>query len=154
MDEQRRDKKEEGEKDETREDTALLQKIEDIEDKYKRALADYQNLQRRTQEEKREWAKLSNKDIVLKLLPILDTLMLAEKHTKDQNFSLTVQQFLQVLEQEGVKRIKTVGEEFDPRLMECVTTQKGELHKVLEEVRAGYMMYDQVLRSAQVIVGA
>ena len=124
-----------------------------LEDNYKRALADYQNLQRRTVDEKREWAKLSNKDLVLKFLPILDTLMLAEKHTQDKNFVLTVQQFLSALEQEGVKRIDTVGKEFDPNLMECVTTQEGEKNKVLEELRAGYTMFDNVLRSAQVIVG-
>lgn len=134
-------------------DSVLLQKIEELEDKYRRALADYQNLQRRTQDEKREWARFSNKDLILKFLPILDTLMLAEKHTKDQNFVLTVQQFLSALEQEGVKRIKTVGEEFNPHTMECVTTQEGEENKILEEVRAGYTLFDQVLRSAQVIVG-
>src|SRR5512146_2807060 len=79
------------------EESALLQKLEETESKYKRALADYQNLVRRTHQEKQEWARLSNRDLVLKLLPILDTLMLAEKHTKDQTFVLTVQQFLQVL---------------------------------------------------------
>ncbi len=139
--------KEEGEKED------LLQKVQELEDKYKRALADYQNLQRRTQDEKREWARFSNKDLILKFLPILDTLMLAEKHTKDQNFVLTVQQFLQALEQEGIKRIKTVGEDFNPHTMECVTTAEGEENKVLEEVRAGYTLFDQVLRSAQVVVG-
>lgn len=139
------------------EDQALLQKIKELEDKYRRALADYQNLQRRTIEEKREWARLSNKEVLLKLLPILDTLMLAEKHTKDQNFILTVQQFLSTLEQEGVKRIKTIGEEFNPHTMEAVSTTQvleKEKGKVVEEMRAGYMFYETVLRAAQVIVGA
>lgn len=131
----------------------LLQKVQELEDKYKRALADYQNLQRRTLEEKREWARLSNKDLILKILPILDTLMLAEKHTKDQNFVLTVQQFLHALEEEGVKRIKTVGEEFNPHTMEAVSTAEGEKGKVVEEMRAGYLFYETVLRPAQVIVG-
>ncbi len=133
--------------------TALLQKVTDAEDKYKRALADYQNLVRRTLDEKREWARLANKDLVLKFLPILDILMLAEKHTKDQNFVLIVSQFLSVLEQEGVQRIKTVGEEFDPHAMEAVSTGDGEKGKVLDEARAGYMFYDTVLRPAQVVVG-
>lgn len=133
---------------------ALLQKIEELEDKYRRALADYQNLQRRTQEEKQEWARFSNKEMVLKLLPILDTLMLAEKHTQDKNFVLTVQHFLQALEQEGVKRIKTIGEDFNPHTMEAVSTTEGEKNKIVEEMRAGYMFYDTVLRPAQVIVGA
>lgn len=135
---------------------ALKEQVARFEDNYKRALADYQNLQRRTQEEKREWARLSNKDLILKLLPILDTLMLAEKHTKDQNFVLTVQQFLSALEQEGVKRIKTIDEEFNPHTMEAVSTteSKDKKGKVVEEMRAGYMFYDTILRAAQVIVGA
>lgn len=136
---------------------ALKDLASQLENNYKRALADYQNLQRRTQEEKSEWIKMAGKDLVLKFLPVLDTLMLAEKHTKDQNFALTVQQFLQVLQDEGVERIKTVGEEFNPQTMEAVTTQeaeKGEKGKVLEEARAGYMYYNIILRPAQVIVGA
>lgn len=134
--------------------TALTQTAAKFEDAYKRALADYQNLVRRTQEEKREWAKLSNKDLVLKLLPILDTLMLAEKHTKDQNFVMTVQQFLQVLKDEGIERIVTIGEEFNPHTMEAVSTVEGDTGKVVEEARAGYMFENVVLRPAQVIVGA
>lgn len=147
------DNEEKGKAEDT-EKEALLQKVQELEDKYRRALADYQNLQRRTQDEKREWARFSNKDVILKLLPILDTLMLAEKHTQDQNFVLTVQQFLSALEQEGVKRIKTVGEDFNPHTMEAVATTEGEKGKVVEEMRAGYMFYDTVLRAAQVIVGA
>lgn len=132
----------------------FLQQLEELDQKYKRALADYQNVVRRTREEKQEWAKLSNKELILKILPILDTLMLAEKHTKDQTFALTVGQFLQVLEQDGVKRIKTIGEEFDPHTMEAVSTTDGEKGKVLDELRAGYMFGEIVLRPAQVIVGA
>lgn len=138
---------------ENSENQALLQQLEELDQKYKRALADYQNLQRRTLEEKREWAKFSNRDLVLKLLPILDTLMLAEKHTKDQTFVLTVGQFLQVLRDEGIERIKTIGETFDPMLMEAVETRIGEEHKVLEEVKAGFRSGDVILRPALVVVG-
>lgn len=123
------------------------------EDKYKRALADYQNLQRRTQEQKSEWIKAANRDLILKILPVLDTLMLAAKHVDDKGLQLSIDQFLKLLETEGVTRIKTIGEEFNPHTMECVTTQPGEEGKVLEELRAGFMLYDVILRSAQVIVG-
>lgn len=139
--------------DNTEEFEKVKEQVIRLEDNYKRALADYQNLLRRTQDEKREWAKFSNKDLVLKFLPILDTLMLAEKHTKDQNFVLTVQQFLSTLLQEGVERIKTIGEDFNPQTMEAVSTADGESGKVLDELRAGYMFEDTVLRPAQVIVG-
>ena len=131
----------------------LLQQVEEADQKYKRALADYQNLVRRTADEKREWARFSNKELVLKLLPILDTLMLAEKHTKDQTFGLVVQQFLQVLEQEGIRKIKTAGEAFNPHTMDAITTLDGEEGKVVEEIRAGFTLGDIVLRPAQVAVG-
>jgi len=123
------------------------------EDKYKRALADYQNLVRRTQEQKIEWARSSNRELLLKVLPILDTLMLAQKHSSDEGFTISVTQFLKVLEEEGIKKIKTVGENFDPHTMEAVGTTEGEEGHVVEEVRAGFMMHDIVLRSAQVLVG-
>lgn len=131
----------------------LNKKIIAAEEKYKRAIADYQNLQRRTQEQKTEWIKSANKDLLLKMLPVLDTLMLAWKHITDKGLQITIDQFLKLLEQEGLTRIKTIGEEFNPHTMEAITTLEGEEGKVLEEVRPGFMLYDSVLRSAQVIVG-
>lgn len=131
----------------------LQKQLEEFEGKYKRALADYQNLQKRVQEEKSEWIRSSNRDLLLRLLPVLDTLMMAEKHLQDQGLTVSINQFLDTLKAEGVTRIKTVGEEFDPHTMECVTTENGEENKVLEELRAGYMIYDKVLRAAQVKVG-
>jgi len=124
-----------------------------LDNNYKRALADYQNLQRRTQEEKTEWIMTANKQLVLKLLPILDTLMLAEEHTKDKSFTLTVQQFLQLLKEEGIERIKTIGESFDPLVMEAVETREGEDLKVLEELKAGFRSGEIIIRPAFVVVG-
>ena len=129
------------------------QKIAELESQAKRYLADYQNLQRHTQEQKGEWIRSANRDLLLKLLPVLDTLMLAQKHTQDKGIELSINQFLHILTQEGLTRIKTIGEEFNPYHMEAVGTTDGEEGKVIEEARAGFMLFDQVLRSAQVIVG-
>jgi molecular chaperone GrpE len=131
----------------------LHHKLEDAESKYRRALADYHNLQKRVSEEKQDWVRSANKELLLRLLPVLDTLELAYKHVNDQGLKVSINQFLDTLKAEGVTKIKTVGEEFDPHLMECVTTEEGEENKVLEELRAGYIMYDKVLRPAQVKVG-
>src|SRR5260221_14200086 len=128
-------------------------KLQKAEGNYKRAVADYQNLQRRTQEEKVSWIKSASKDLILKMLPVLDTLILANKHLKDKGLDLSIDQFLKVLKEEGVEKIETIGKDFDPNLMEAITTQVGEDGKVLEEIRAGYRLYDQVLRTAQVVVG-
>lgn len=131
----------------------LKNKLTECESNYKRALADYQNLQRRVQEEKIGWIQSANKDLLLKLLPILDTLMLAYKHLNDKGLELSIQQFLDILEKEGVRKIETIGKQFDPHTMEGVEIVEGENGKVIEEIRAGYMLYDKVIRPAQVKVG-
>jgi molecular chaperone GrpE len=131
------------------EETELL----NLENQLKRALADYQNLEKRIAEEKGSWIKAANKNLLLQLLPGLDSLLLAEKHTQDEGVKLSIKHFLDILENEGVKKIETAGKDFDPNLMEAAGTVQGEENKVIEEVRAGYLLYDSVLRPAQVIVG-
>ena len=131
----------------------LKQKAEECENSYKRALADYQNLQKRTSEERINWLKIANKDLLLRLLPILDTLMLAHKHTGSEEIKVGVNQFVDTLKAEGVTRIETVKKDFDPEFMEALEVVEGEDGKVLDEVRAGFMIHDKLLRAAQVKVG-
>ena len=151
-DEKKKEKKEK-ETEEQDEVIKLTEQVKTCEEKYKRALADYQNLEKRTREERVEWIKSSSRDLLLRLLPVLDTLMLAGQHTTDKTIQVTVQQFLDVLTAEGVKRIETVGKHFDAHLMECVETIEGEEGKVVEEVRAGYTLFEKLLRPALVKVG-
>jgi len=145
-----------GEEEKSSEGDTVQEHIKDLENKYKRALADYQNLEKRVREERREWIISANKDLILRLLPILDTLILASNHSKDQALLVTTQQFLDILKSENVEKIKTDGEEFDPTIMEVISTQEvdpSEEGKVLQEVRVGYRIGDKILRVAQVIVG-
>ena len=127
--------------------------LENLENQLKRALADYQNLEKRIHEEKSSWIKTANKELLLRLIPGLDSLILAEKHTQDEGVKISIKHFLDILEQEGVKQIETKGKDFDPNLMEAVSATEGEDGKVLEELRAGYVLNGQTLRPAQVIVG-
>ena len=139
------------------EELAKLQELaSQLDNQLKRSLADYQNLQRRVQEEKAGWIRMANKDLLLKLLPIFDTLILAQKHLSDKGLELSINQFLQVLEAEGVKKIETKDKEFDAQTMEAIGTAEVDKKqgKVVEEVRVGFMYFDLVLRPAQVIVGA
>lgn len=131
----------------------LEAKVEEYEDKWKRALADYRNLEQRVSEQRSEWIKSANRDLLLRLLPILDTLMLAKTHSDDKNLSVSVEQFFDILKNEGVTQIETMGKEFDPMLMECIAVVEGEDNKVLEELRAGFILHDKVLRPAGVKVG-
>lgn len=159
MDDNKKKQKSEGEEVKEKiikedEKTLLKQKIEELENQNKRLLADYRNLEKRVDAQRRDWILEANKKLLLNLLPVLDTLMLAEKHSKgDQTLGLSVRQFLDILGQEGVEKIKTEGISFDPNLMECIVTVEGEDGKVINETRVGYKLYDQVLRPAQVAVG-
>lgn len=128
--------------------------LKNLENQLKRALADYQNLEKRITDEKTVWIKIANKDLLLKLIPGLDSLLLAQKHTQDEGVKLSIKHFLDILEEVGVKKIETEDKSFDPKLMEAVSTTEGEEGKVIEEVRAGYTLFDTILRPAQVVVGS
>lgn len=127
--------------------------LEHIENQLKRALADYQNLEKRIAGEKSVWIKIANKDLLLKLLPGLDSLILAEAHTNDEGVKLSIKHFLDTLAEVGVTKIETVGKDFDPKFMEAVATIEGTEGKVIEEARQGYVLFDTILRPAQVVVG-
>lgn len=139
----------------------LKEKNEELEEKRKRALADYQNLQKRVEKEKEEFLKFATSSLITKFLDILDNLQRAQKHLKDQGVNLLIKEFEEILKQEGVLEIKSAGEKFDPTIYECVGTirvkNKGLINKVVEEVRKGYQMQvgneNRVLRYAQVKVG-
>jgi molecular chaperone GrpE len=129
------------------------EEFKNLENQLKRALADYQNLEKRVTSEKSEWIKSANKGLLLRLLPALDNLSLAEKHTQDEGISLSISQILSAFKEEGVEKIETLGKDFDPNLMEAVSTMDGDDGKVVEELRSGYTLFGQVLRPAQVVVG-
>ncbi|MEK6901236.1 MAG: nucleotide exchange factor GrpE [Nanoarchaeota archaeon] len=148
--------KEEAEKPQEYTEVELLKnKIEELENQNKRILADYRNLERRVDSQRRDWILEANKKLLLNLLPVLDTLVLAEQHIKvgDEGLSLGIKQFRDLLRNENVERIATLGKNFDPRLMECIDTAEGEEDSVLKEFRAGYTLHGQMLRTAQVQIG-
>jgi len=127
---------------------------EDLEEKYKRARADYINLERRTKEQQAEFLKFTNSVLILKLLPVLDGLEKAVEKVKDDGLNLVLKNFGEVLKSEEVEEIKVeVGDGFDPKVMEgTVADGGGEEAKVLEILRKGYKMKGKVLRPVQVRV--
>ena len=146
-------KKNETQKPEQEEIARLKEKVEELENQIKRIFADYQNLEKRVAQEKREWLIKANKDLILRFLPALDFLLLSSKHIEDEGLKLSIQKFFDILKDEGVEKIETVGKDFDPNLMEGIKMVAGDENKVIEELRTGFKMGDQVLRPAQVSVG-
>lgn len=128
-------------------------KIEELEDQLKRAVADYQNLQRRVEEEKKEIMKYANKDLFTNLLPAFDTLFLAGKYTEDQSVKLTIQRTIEILKENGIERIDVDNVKFNPETMEAIDVVEGEKEMVVEEVRPGFSLYGKLIRPSQVKVG-
>ncbi|MBI2028090.1 MAG: nucleotide exchange factor GrpE [Candidatus Levybacteria bacterium] len=133
----------------------LKYKIEELENQNKRLLADYRNLEKRVESQRKDLILKANKQLILQILPILDTLIFADKQSKgqDQTLNLIIKQFLDILKLEGVEKIKTQGADFDPNLMECIETVEGDEGKVIEETRSGYALYGETLRPADVRIG-
>ncbi|MFZ5365745.1 MAG: nucleotide exchange factor GrpE [Patescibacteria group bacterium] len=137
----------------TKDDKGHKKQIEDLTNRWKRALADYQNLEKRIDLEKEDFVEFANSQLILKILPAIDSLEKAEKHLKDQGLSLALKQLKEGLTQEGLEKIQTQGKDFNPEEMECIDVCQGEEGKVLDEIRSGYKLGNRVLRVAQVKVG-
>lgn len=131
----------------------MKKQTDDWKTKYLRALADYQNLEKRTQNEKDEIRRFASQIFLERLLPVVDTLERAAKHLNDQGLALALKELEAVLSQSGVIKIKTVGREFNPHEMECIEVTNGEENKVIEELLPGYKLHDKILRVAHVKVG-
>jgi len=126
----------------------------DLEHQLKRALADYQNLERRIDEERRLLSHLSSALVIEKLLPVLDNLENAQKHLKDEGLEIVIKQFRDVLKTEDVSEITAEGSPFDPNFHEAVEILESDKDGVVLKVLAkGYKINDKVLRPAQVAVG-
>lgn len=133
--------------------TKLEEEIVELNNKWKRALADYQNLEKRAAQEKTEFAKFASAALLDKLLPILDSLEKCQAHFKDKGLDLTLDQFKKTLKSEGLEEIKAAGEKFDPQLMDATEMNKGKKNQVVEVVLKGYKLNNKVLRPAKVKVG-
>jgi molecular chaperone GrpE len=131
----------------------LEKKLAEMTNDRLRALADFQNLQKRTREEQERFAKLSNAAIITELLMPFDHLKMAAEHTKDQGIAMVVRQFQQIFEQEGVKEIDALGKKFDPKTMDAVEAVDGEKDIVMKVREPGYTLFDYVLKPARVEVG-
>lgn len=128
---------------------------------WQRALADYQNLKRRTEEERGERQREASRSWVLKLLGITDDLGLALQSGENQHASEAwlsgIRQIQRKAESElqasGVHELAAADAEFDPNLHEAIGHANGAENRVVTVVRKGYSMGDRVIRPAMVLVG-
>lgn len=138
----------------------LRKKLDQAEAGWKRALADYQNLEKRLSKEREEIIRLANTVLIAKFLGVLDDLERAWDHRQDEGLTLILKHFRSILDSEGIEEIKAEKELFDPYRMECVgTAAESEVkeEQVVRVTKKGYLLKndqgkDQVIRPAEVIV--
>jgi molecular chaperone GrpE len=134
------------------------------EDKYKRALADYQNLLRQSAKEKEDFVRYANEQLIMELVPVFDNLKAALSHGKkaeDANdwikgLNYVIEQFRQVLKENGVEEIEAVGKIFDHNTMDALKNKETEDKEkdgvVAEQAGCGYKLNEKVIIPAKVIV--
>lgn len=127
--------------------------VELLKSQLARALADYDNLVKRTEVEKTVWMSFARKDLLVKLLPVIDSLETAQKHLKDAGLDLVLGEIKKVFESEGIIEIDTSGE-FDENIHEAIDTIPGEKKNMIAEVlQKGYKFSNgEVIRHAKVRV--
>jgi len=126
---------------------------EELENNWKRALADYKNLEKRVAEEKQNYTQFANEVLLRQLLPVLDNLESLQGHIQDEGLSFIVKDFKNLLQSMGILEIElSEGDAFDSTTMDCIETVECEKHKgsVHSVVKKGYTLQDKVLRPAVV----
>ncbi len=141
----------------------LESELETWKEKTLRLSAELQNVRRRYDREMANIVIYANQKLIEALIPVIDELELALKSShQSKNFKafhngveMIYQKLMQILEKEGVKPIKALGEKFDYNLHEAVLMQEdttAEPGTILEVIQKGYFYKDKVLRHAKVIV--
>jgi len=122
-------------------------------DTLQRLQADFENYRKRVLKQQSETAERANESLVQKLLPILDTLELAQAHEPSSSLEQIASALRDVMTKEGLERIEAIGQPFDPTLHEAVAHEPGEGEAtVSEELRAGYRWKGRTVRPAMVKV--
>lgn len=126
----------------------------DYKERYLRALADYKNLQRQVDEERKLIFTIATANVLEQILPTVDLLHKAEVFMKDPGMQMVKDQLVHLLEEFGLKEVELLGKEYDPHIAEVVGTEEGEKENVIiEVVRRAYQLGDKVIRVGQVKVG-
>ncbi|MHB8578925.1 MAG: nucleotide exchange factor GrpE [Ignavibacteriaceae bacterium] len=141
----------------------LEKEIQEYKEKLLRKAAEFENYKRRTENDQLNLIKYSAETFIIKLLPTVDDLERSLKHIKNakdiadikDGIKLVYDKLMKLLDDQGVKKIDSVGKPFDVHFHEALLQRKEKnvpSHTVLEEVEKGYMYKDRVIRHTKVIV--
>lgn len=148
-----------------KENTDLKHQLSELNDRYLRLFAEFDNFKKRNARERIEFAKTVGSDVISSLLPVLDDFSRAMKQMENvqdvnalkEGVALIQQKLSGVLENKGLKPMKAMGEVFNSELHDAIAeieapdpSMKG---KVVDEIEKGYFLNDKILRHAKVVVG-
>lgn len=140
------------------ETTKTNEEFDAMKNQLARAMADYSNLQKRTDEERGTMFKLASMSFMTKILPIIDNLKQAQNHVKDSGIAMIIGQLENLAKEEGFEEIKTnIGDEFSEQTMEVTevleTQDEKENNKISDIVVSGWKYSDgTIIRHARVKV--
>lgn len=137
--------------------------IEELQDRLKRQMAEFDNFRKRTEKEKAAMYEIGAKDIIEKILPVLDNfergLAAVPEDEKGSSFAEGIEkiykQFVKTLEDAGVESIEAVGKQFDPNLHNAVMHVEDEKYgenEIAMELQKGYKYRGSVVRHSMVQV--
>ena len=142
---------------------AMQEKIDELEDRVKRQMAEFENFRKRTDKEKAMMFETGAKSVIEKILPVVDNFErgLATIPEDDENspfangMKMIYKQMMDELDKLGVKPIEAVGQEFDPSFHNAVMQVESEEYEsgvVAQELLKGYMYHESVVRHSMVAV--
>ncbi len=151
------------EKKEDKKEEVFKQKIDELEDRVKRQMAEFENFRKRTEKEKSAMYEVGAKSVIEKILPVVDNfergLATIPEEEKGSAFAdgmnMIYKQLLGELDKLGVKPIEAVGKEFNPDFHNAVMQVESEEYEsgvVAQELQKGYTYHDTVVRHSMVAV--
>lgn len=141
------------------------EKLAEMQDKYLRLSAEFDNYRKRTLKEKIELTKTAGESILVNILPVMDDFDRAVKIMENapdtkamkEGIDLIYYKLRDFLKQNGIKEIESDNREFDTDLHEAVTSipapEKKMKGKVVDTIQKGYYLHDKVIRFSKVVIG-
>jgi len=137
--------------------------LKEWQDKFLRKAAEFENYKRRTENDQFNLINYAAESFITKLLPVVDDFERSMEHFDDlennksvkEGIKLVYEKLLKLLNEQGVKKMQTKGEPFNVDFHDALMQRKDTSvppHTVLEEVEAGYLYRDKVIRHAKVVV--
>ncbi len=141
----------------------LEEQLKELQDKYLRKVAEFENYKRRVENDQFNLITYGAESFIVKLLPVVDDFERSLQHidsAKDseaikQGVKLVYEKLMKALDDQGVKKMQSVGKPFDVDYHDALMQRKDdsvEPHTILEEIESGYIYRDKVIRHAKVIV--